>query len=293
MSDHLRPNVRELLTQSDDHRIAWIFGERWVGYERASFVLKKLEDLLKHPKTHRMPNLALVGDTTTGKTTIINEFRLRHPPEDNRTEDAVHVPILIVQAPTTPSEARFYGEILRAVYAPMRQSSNAEQRLVQVLTVFRVIGLRMLIIDEIQHMIAGTLQRQRVFLNTIKYLGNELQIPIVGVGTTDALHALQSDPQLANRFEPVVLGRWQYDERYRRLLASFELLLPLKEPSFLSEPTLAAKIMSMSEGTIGEITEVLKRAARLAIETGHERIDATLLDKLDYITPSQKKRRVS
>lgn len=293
MSGHLTPRAREQLELCDEARIAYIRGERWIGYSRANDILKKLEDLLRHPKTHRMPNLVLVGETNNGKTMIVNEFKRRHPATDNRTQDAVTVPVLIVQAPSNPTETRFYGEILRALYAPMRQSSNAEQRLLQVLTLFRAIGLKVLVIDEIHHIIAGSLQRQRVFLQTIKYLGNEMQIPIIGVGTSDALHALQSDPQLANRFEPVILPKWKLDEELLRLLVSFEALLPLRERSGLTEPTLAAAILARSEGTIGEIATLLMRAAVLAVETKCERIDAKLLENVDYVTPSQRKRRAS
>ena len=62
--------------------------------------------------------------------------------------------------------------------------------------------------------------KQRHFLNVIKYLGNELQIPIVAVGTHDAFNAVQSDPQLSNRFEPALLRRWTLTDDYLRLLAS-------------------------------------------------------------------------
>ena len=293
MTDHLTAGARAALDLESRDRIERIRSERWIGYGRAQMILKKLGDLLAYPKSHRMPNLVLVGETNNGKTMIVNEFKAQHPPTDNRTKDAVTIPILVVQAPSVPTEARFYGEILRALYAPMRQSSNAEQRLLQVLSSFKEVGVQVLVIDEIHHIIAGSLQRQRAFLNTIKYLGNELQIPIVGVGTNEALNALQSDPQLANRFEPVSLPRWKLDEEYLRLLASFEKMLPLKIASSLVAGPLASKVLAMSEGTIGEIAEVLRRAAILAVETKHERIDAKMLDAIDYTTPSQRKRRAS
>jgi len=78
------------------------------------------------------------------------------------------------------------------------------------------------VIDEIHHVLAGNLNKQRHFLNTIKYLGNELQIPIVGVGIKEAFNAIQTDPQLANRFEPVLLPRWELNTGFLKLLASFE-----------------------------------------------------------------------
>ena len=52
----------------------------------------------------------------------------------------------------------------------------------------------MLIIDDVQHVLAGPTLKQRHFRNVIKYLGNELQIPIVGVGTRDAFNALSDRP---------------------------------------------------------------------------------------------------
>jgi Bacterial TniB protein len=80
---------------------------------------------------------------------------------------------------------------------------------------------------------AGNSLRQNWFLNVIKYLGNELKLPIVAVGTQDAFNALSTDPQLANRFEPAVLPRWHYDREFLRLLMSFEQVLPLRNESRL------------------------------------------------------------
>ena len=72
----------------------------------------------------------------------------------------------------------------------------------KVLHLLHDIQLRVFIIDEIHHILAGHIAKQRHFLNVLKYLGNELKIPLVGVGTIDALRAIQTDPQMVNRFEP-------------------------------------------------------------------------------------------
>lgn len=148
----------------------------------------------------------------------------------------------------------------------------------------------MLIIDEVQHVLAGPMLKQRHFLNVIKYLGNELQIPIVAVGTHDAFNAVQTDPQLANRFEPELLQRWKMDEDYLRLLASFEVALSLQRRSNLVESNVALKILSLTEGTIGEVAALLVRAALYAIEHGTERITIPALQQCGYITPSQRRR---
>jgi hypothetical protein len=138
--------------------------------------------------------------------------------------------------------------------------------------------------------LAGPLLKQRQFLNVIKHLGNELQIPIVAAGTQDAFNAIQTDPQLANRFEPAVLRRWTMGEDYLRLLASFEVALPLEQRSGLVEPALALKILSLSEGTIGEISALLCRAALEAIERGTEQITVASLEHCEYVAPSERRR---
>ena len=161
-----------------------------------------------------------------------------------------------------------YDTIMEKVACPFRHNDSPGRKQFQVITVLRRVGLRLLIIDEIHHVLAGSLLQQHNFLNTIKHLSNELQMPIVGVGTREAFNAIQTDPQLANRFEPVFLPRWSIGDRlkpeidpYLQLLASFECLLPLNRPSNLTRPALALKILSLSEGLIGEVSAILTKAA--------------------------------
>jgi hypothetical protein len=39
--------------------------------------------------------------------------------------------------------------------------------------------VRMLVIDEIHSMLAGTFREQRIFLNSLRFLANDLRIPLV------------------------------------------------------------------------------------------------------------------
>ena len=286
---HLSSAAAAALALSDAERIERIRSPRWIGYTRARQVLDQLEGLLAHPKMHRMPNLLLVGATNNGKTMIVERFHAAHPRRGRPGGDGMSVPVLVVQAPPVPEEGRFYNAILDRLNAPYRPGDRIDSKQFQALRILSRLETRMVIIDEIHHSLAGTVHKQRQFLNTIKYLGNELQVPIVGVGTEDAFHAVQSDPQLANRFEPAMLPRWTMGTEYLKLLASFERMLPLKEVSALTERTLALKILAMSEGVIGEISALLVRAAARAVERKTERIDAKLLDAIGWTAPSDRK----
>jgi hypothetical protein len=199
---------------------------------------------------------------------------------------------LFIQAPPAPDESRFYGAILEALGAPYKLRGSVEEKQIQVLHLLRAVQLRVLIIDEIHHILAGHIAKQRQFLHVLKHLGNELKIPLVGVGTIEAVRAIQTDPQMANRFEPVAMPRWEMGRDFQTLLASFERTLPLRQPSRLAEPALAARLLTLSEGTIGELFSLLMAATVRAIRSGAERIDEDVLAKTDWTAPSARRRTI-
>ncbi|MGG7666050.1 TniB family NTP-binding protein [Dyadobacter sp. BHUBP1] len=286
---HLNPDLQHQVDWPAQHRITNLASNPIIGYPLAKKALDRLEDLLHHPPTHRMPNLLLVGNTNNGKTVIANRFVERHKPYSVPGEDFIHVPVLMVQAPPVPDERRFYNGILERLFTPYKINDKVDRKQYQVMNLLNDVQTKMIIIDEIQHVLAGNMSKQRSFLNVIKYLSNELQIPIVAVGTKDAFRAIHTDPQLANRFEPHVLPRWRDCDDYRRLLASFEYNLPLKNPSGLADDAISLKILSMSEGTLGEIAAVIRLAATHAINSQQERITRKLLESLEWLAPSQRK----
>ena len=287
--DHLNEQSRAVLELSDAEGISRVRRTRWIGYTRAQQILDKLNELLTHPKTHRMPHLLIVGDTNNGKTMLVQKFQRLHPPSDNPEGDFISYPVLIVQAPPMPDESRFYHAILERVGAPYNPKSSVEVRQHQVITILKNINVKMLVIDEIHDILAGSPIKQRQFRNTLKYLGNELQVPIVGVGIKEAFHVMQTDQQMSNRFEPALSPKWEFGQEYLSLLSSFELMLPLRKPSRLVEKTLALKLLSMSEGTIGALSSVLTRASIKAIESGAERITLKILGEIGWVQPSERK----
>ena len=53
----------------------------------------------------------------------------------------------------------------------------------------------------VHNLLCGPVSRQRELLGLLRYLGNDLRIPIVALGTRDAYLALRLDDQLENRFQ--------------------------------------------------------------------------------------------
>ncbi|RTZ50405.1 AAA family ATPase [Chryseobacterium arthrosphaerae] len=290
---HLHNKTQELVnTLTDDERIKSVKKPKWIGYTQAKKIHKKLEDLRDYPTNLRMPNLLLIGDSNNGKTALLNKFTATNPSFIIEETQELMLPALMVQAPPEPDEKRFYNIILENLYAPYKSSEKIEMRQQRTIHLLKKLNVKILIIDEIHHLLAGTISKQRLFLNVLKYISNELQISLVCSGTREAFNAIQTDPQLANRFEPKVLPKWNNDEEYLRLLASFERILPLKNPSHLIENSLCSLILSKSEGLLGGISKILELSTILAIETGIEKISKNIIENIDYTPPSERKKMI-
>lgn len=289
---HLHASIRGMADEDVETRIRRIRTDRWVSYARAESALTSMDDLLNFPKRTRMPNLLLVGPTNNGKTMIVEKFRRTHPaiPAIETESGATRIPVLRVQMPAGPDEPRFFGAILDELGFPHMLSERVSKRQDATLRMMRETQVRVLIIDEVHNILSGTRLQQRRLLNLLRWLGNELQISLVAVGTAEALHAVQSDDQLANRFEPLGLPPWRAGNEYEQLLSTLEAVLPLRLPSHLAGLDLSHKILATAEGILGEIVSIVTRAAVHAVISGKEAISADLIDQTGFIAPSQRRR---
>ncbi len=286
--DHLHPSVRDVARLPAEERLRHVRADRWIGYSRATAALERLEALYAWPGKQRMPNLLLIGPTNNGKSMIIEKFRRLHPPTSHA--DREQVPVLVVQMPSDPSVIRFYVALLAAMGAPLRPRQRLAELEQAALALLRAVGVRVLVIDELHNLLAGRGETRREFLNLIRFLGNELRIPLVGVGTREAYLAIRSDDQLENRFEPFTLPRWEPNGEARSLLASFAAAFPLRRPSAIATEDMARYLLSRSEGTIGELTHLLTDAAVAAIESGEEAINQRTLLLAPYVGPTERRR---
>ncbi len=120
-------------------------------------------------------------------------------------------------------------------------------------------------------------------MNLIKYLANDLQMSVVLGGTSDAVVALQTDPQMSSRFAPMELPRWSESEEFRKLLHAFERLLLLKRPSSLAQRELVQFVLAATGGLTGSVAQLLVRAAELAIRKGSEQITLPTLEEVAHV----------
>ena len=290
--EHIHPDFRHIMSLSDQERIEFLDEPRWIGYKTAQQIMDTLQGLLQKPVRPRMPNLLLVGDPNNGKTTIVRRFRdLCGQGYVNEEADPVK-PIILAEAPPSADEKGLYISILERFFTPYRATDPTSKLRYQVIHLFRACHVRMLIIDEFHSLLTGSAIKQREVMNAIKLLCNELAIPIVGVGTREAVRVLHTDPQHASRFDVMSLPGWELNQDFQRLLAGFEKVFPLKHPSRLHQPQLATVLHAISEGNIGNLHRLLVECAKEAVKSGKEQIDKSLIESKAWIRPTRGIREV-
>lgn len=270
--EHLTPAAAGLVHATPEQRGRAILEERWVLYPRAKQALGALNRLVALPRTTRMPSIAVYGDSGMGKTMLMQRFCADHPARFDPEAGVERTPVLALQMAGKPGERRLYAQLLAALGLPPPSPRASVVDLEQsALRVLRAIGVQVLVIDEVHNILAGSHREQRVVLNTLRYLSNELKLSLVCFGVAEAREAIGGDVQLARRFDEISLRRWSADAEFEALVASILRNLPLREPSLLGSRPLR-HLLRVTDGLTARVFRALNELAVEAIASGRERI---------------------
>jgi Bacterial TniB protein len=232
-----------------------------------------------------MPSLAIYGDSGMGKTMIMEKFQRDHPADFDPDTDEARTPVLALQMSGKPNERRLYAQLLTALGAPHNPRStivDLEQKAIRVL---KIAHIKVLVIDEVHNLLCGSARDQRVVLNTLRFLSNELKMSLVCFGVTEAREAIHGDVQLARRFDSFSLPRWSTDDAYEDLVRATLRNLPLRQPSILTVKSVR-HILSLSDGLTSKIFSMLNALAVAAIEKRDEQIsDEAVLQWAPVVKP--------
>jgi len=283
--EHLTKDVAAKMSLPTPERLEFCQSDHWVGYTKATQILQQLDQLLIYPKSLRMPNLLIVGRSGNGKSSILQRFCHRHVIQMTEKGSPL-MPILQINMPEGPDESDFWSAILWAMGITHgdRDPVGALKRSAK--SILKYAEVRVLVIDEFNNL-TGARKQAGDLLAAIKGLNNDLKISIVAAGTQAAINALNTEPQMKSRFEPAVLDRWKLDGEYLRFLASYERLFPLAEPSNLATRELAPVLYGMAGETIGGTVKLLQKAACEAINSGAEKINDKVLQRINWTKPGE------
>ena len=207
-ASHANAATTELLDLPAQQRIRAIRSERWVSYPRVQKAIQILDQILDHPRTTRMPSIAIFGDSGMGKTMLMQKFCADHPPGVDAETEQHRMPVLALQMTSRPGERRFYAQILDALGAPHNPGARIVDAERSALNLLRAAQIQILVIDEVHNILSGSYREQRTMLNMLRFISNDLKASLVCFGVMEAREAIQGDVQLARRFDVLTMPRY-------------------------------------------------------------------------------------
>jgi hypothetical protein len=253
---------RALLQRTDLHaRVRQLSSGIFVDYEVAEDIVAEVE-LLALIKSDEAQGRLIVAQSGNGKTAIAKRILRLFPATNDPDADAAKIPIVRVLMPGKSDRGMFARQVLRALGQTRKPSASANELLSSMYGVIKALGVETILLDEFQHMNAGTPTEKVALRNEVKMLGEQCNITVIGLGTTTALNVVNSQEQFWKRFEPRPLPLWQLNDELRTLVYHFERHMGLAKPSDLADNDPFLKhLLAQSEGTIGAMTQMIRRAS--------------------------------
>ena len=280
----------------------------WIPYTAVRSIIRRIEGFMVHPVTDRMPSLSVVARSFNGKTSLLSYLQRRYnpkplPPGQRSVADmpAPTCPVFVFQAPSEPNVDRFLDNVLAKLNMLGSKSESRASKVQRICVMFDALEVKLVGIDEFGFMNAGTPNQQTKALNGLKAFFNDIRRCIVLTTVEEGLNVLQSNEEIANRFEPMFLPPWKQVEDtagetsdLTKLLVSYEKFLGLKDVSTLHEPEMAKQILAQGNNILGHMNDLLRRLAKHAIVMKTERITikdlkpANLMNNIGWVHPNKR-----
>ncbi|WP_126942995.1 TniB family NTP-binding protein [Xanthomonas sp. BRIP62409] len=258
-----------------------------IRVEHAAYTLgyEALRDALRSVGSSANPIcLHIVGDTRTGKSTLLEDFIQQHGRKV--TCEGSRQAVVYVKVPDKGTVKGLLERLLRALGDPHWHRGSETNQTHRVLTLLESVGCRMIILDEFQHLSdKGQKKQLRSTADWLKTMVDSKQWALVAAGLPESASVIQSNRQLRERFDaPIILPTFdwrQVDQRvqFRAVLKAFQSQLSsVQLPDLVSAP-MALRMYLATAGRIGIVAKLLDRAVRNAVKSGSHDISCAALGK--------------
>lgn len=268
--------------------------ERCALVERIFIEHKRLKELLEsirhcheYSKISAEPECMFIGGYAgTGKTTL-QEYYARQFPRAV-LEERTHVPVLRGRVPQRASDKTLVTELLRCIGDPAAEKGTSYNQTTRLRLLMRECGTEILFLDEFQHFIDK--DSQKILKNISDWLKNlidQSRIPIVlcGMPYADEILDAPGNEQLKRRFsvrvslDPFGWTTKEEQAEFRGFLKSVDVMLPFQKPSRLADMDMAYRFFCATNGRIGKVMKIVRRAAELAIHAPLECLNLEVLSQ--------------
>lgn len=214
----------------------------------------------------------VIGDSRTGKTLACDAYRLKYASQTTNG-DAPLMPVIYWHATTETGQRELFVGLLEHLKYRITNGTISDLR-ERVDRLLRTCQVEMIILDEAHRF------RPKTF-SEIRDIFDLLGIAVVLVGTDRLDAVVRRDEQVHNRF--MACHRFhRFDSQMLEDTTAIweEYVLRLPQSSNLTSAAMQKILAASTRGYLGTLDEILRNAARRALESGQSRIEASLLNQV-------------
>jgi Cdc6-like AAA superfamily ATPase len=247
--------------------------------------MDKMEHCLHYSKIAAEPECMFIGGPAgAGKTTLQDYFLQKYPRTFNA--EGATVPVLCARVPNKATDKNLVTELLAKLEDPEAIRGSSYNQTTRLRKFIKDCEVWLVILDEFQHFVDKDSKRVlKTVSDWLKNLIDQTKKPMILIGMPYADQILDAvgNEQLQRRFavrERLDPFGWLTDEQqkeFRAFLKAVDNQLPLMESSHLSDPTMAFRFYCATNGVVGKVMKIVRRATELALERDEERITLDLL----------------
>lgn len=276
-----RPNYTKMSKERRCELVESIF----IKHPRFNSIVNKVEHAHSYSQIAAEPECVFVGGLPgAGKTTLVEYYEQLFPRIYH--DDKIEVPVLCGRVPNRATDKSLVTELLNKMGDPAAAKGSTYNQTTRLRNLAGACGVKLIILDEFQHFVdKDSWKILKTVSDWLKNLIDEAGVPIVVTGMPYASQILDAmgNEQLQRRFsvraslDPFGWSAVEEKKEFRSFLKAVDDRLPLRECSFLSDPTTAFRFYCATNGRVGKVMKVIRRATELALAEGSERLTLDVL----------------
>lgn len=183
------------------------------AYERAN---KRLEMCFRYATRGGEPMcMAVVGESGTGKSRLLEEFERDHAAY--RNDEGLIVPVLRIKTPSKPTVKGLVEEMLNKLDDPASKRSSEQKMTARLRKLLVACETRVVCVDEFQHFRDKASDKVAHHVaDWLKVLADESKVALVVAGLPVCRSIINHNEQLARRFRGVIsMPRFSWKEEDR------------------------------------------------------------------------------
>lgn len=258
----------------DEERIS-LAESIFIVYPRLKQLLDDIDHCRTHSKISAEPECMFIGGLAgAGKTTTqlyyLKQFQRK------RFGDGWNIPALRARVPNRATDKTLVTALLKSIGDPAAEMGSAYRQTVRLINRMNDAGVEICHIDEFQHFVDK--DSAKVLKNVSDWLKNlidESARPFIiwGMPYADQILYEVGNEQLRRRFsirkslDPFGWASKTEKDEYRAFLKKVDEKLPFDSCSGLASITMAFRFYCATNGRIGYVMKIIRRASEIAIRS--------------------------